>query len=303
MKKPCSATCAVSGDPHIKTFDGRRYDMYGKCSYVLADHCHYGAGGLKEFEIIAKNSECGNSLYTSCVRSVLVNLTTINTRIALGTVTVNGHKVPNVLVNGKEETQVIKKDYTIEFVGDKSVLVQYKKNKLKIHWTGHNVYITVGYQYENQTCGLCGTYNSNKQDDFHTRSDAVETSVAAFTQSWIYNDKDVSQDPKLCHSTKWETSEKPCQIYSKKAGYADKNCLAIKNPKGPFARCFALEPPAEHYSMCRQDACKCDNCYCHVMAAYAKICMEKGVLIDGWRNETSDCGKWKLLSKCLRFCL
>ena len=38
----------------------------------------------------------------------------------------------------------------------------------------------------NQTCGLCGTYNLNKGDDFHTHTDAVETSVAAFTKDWVY---------------------------------------------------------------------------------------------------------------------
>lgn len=31
----CGSRCAAIGDPHYTTFDGKRYDFMGKCSYVL----------------------------------------------------------------------------------------------------------------------------------------------------------------------------------------------------------------------------------------------------------------------------
>lgn len=31
----CGARCGSVGDPHYMTFDGKRYDFMGKCSYVL----------------------------------------------------------------------------------------------------------------------------------------------------------------------------------------------------------------------------------------------------------------------------
>ena len=58
-----------------------------------------------------------------------------------------------------------------------------------MQWTGYNAYVTVGSIMTNQTCGLCGTFNHNKGDDFHTHSNAVETSVEAFTRDWIYKGK------------------------------------------------------------------------------------------------------------------
>ena len=74
VPKPCEASCEVFGDPHISTFDGLAYDMYGKCNYLLVDHCHHG-DGPKDFEVIMKNGACKNAaLYTSCVRKLMVNL-------------------------------------------------------------------------------------------------------------------------------------------------------------------------------------------------------------------------------------
>ena len=74
VQKPCEASCEVFGDPHISTFDGLSYDMFGKCAYTLVDHCHFGEGE-KDFEVIMKNGECKNSaLYTACVRKLSIVL-------------------------------------------------------------------------------------------------------------------------------------------------------------------------------------------------------------------------------------
>ena len=59
-------------------------------------------------------------------------------------------------------------EYSVSTVGEDAVVLLLRDG-LKLLWTGRNTYITVGSNYQNQTCGLCGTYNFNKGDDFHTR--------------------------------------------------------------------------------------------------------------------------------------
>lgn len=41
----CNARCAAVGDPHYTTFDGKRYDFMGKCSYYLVKGENYTIEG------------------------------------------------------------------------------------------------------------------------------------------------------------------------------------------------------------------------------------------------------------------
>ena len=46
---------------------------------------------------------------------------------------------------------------------------------------------------------------------------------------------------------------------------------------------------------CLQDTCKCEECYCDVLSVYAKLCMDAGVDVSGWRDLTDHCSKFFFL--------
>lgn len=50
----CGSRCSAIGDPHYQTFDGKRYDFMGQCSYVLMK--------TMNFSIEAENVACSGSI-------------------------------------------------------------------------------------------------------------------------------------------------------------------------------------------------------------------------------------------------
>lgn len=64
--------CWAMGDPHYKTFDGKKYDFMGTCAYTMAKNCEKRSD-LPYFEVIAQNENRG-SKRVSFVALVTVNV-------------------------------------------------------------------------------------------------------------------------------------------------------------------------------------------------------------------------------------
>ena len=67
--RSCPATCSAYGDPHYQTFDGRKYEFHGDCTYVLAED--YCGDELGNFRITVENVPCSTGGLT-CTKSVKV---------------------------------------------------------------------------------------------------------------------------------------------------------------------------------------------------------------------------------------
>ena len=257
------------------------------------DHCHFNNATGKQFDLILKNSECKESNgFATCARTLILKLLKTKQEVVMtATKLASGQYIPTVSLSGREENWVKTKDLLIEKVGKENVIVTLTTG-LKIQWTGRNAYVTVNPSFENQTCGLCGTFNHNMQDDFHTKTGSTESAVSIFTQNWIYKDSNINNDEN-CH--KYNENIDACDIFSAKRSNADAQCAIIKSTSGPFKLCHSVVPPEQYYKMCRQDGCKCESCLCDVIASYSKVCMDKGIHVNDWRPHTSTCTNRKFI--------
>lgn len=83
-KIQCPKVCSAVGEPHYKTFDGKKYDFQGSCRYILSeDYCGNKWG---KYRIEIQNVPCGTSGVT-CTKAPIV---TINNTV----ITFYKHKKP-----------------------------------------------------------------------------------------------------------------------------------------------------------------------------------------------------------------
>ena len=81
--------CWAQGDPHYSTFDGRRFDFMGTCTYLIAKNCEKNTD-LPTFEISAQNENRGNARvsYIGLVTVKIAGYTITTVRSEIGRVRV-----------------------------------------------------------------------------------------------------------------------------------------------------------------------------------------------------------------------
>ena len=78
-----AAMCEAHGDPHYTTFDKKKYNFQGPCSYVFAEDC----SGDKAFKVVTSNVKCGGRGAT-CTAAVTLFLNGDEIRLTRETQTV-----------------------------------------------------------------------------------------------------------------------------------------------------------------------------------------------------------------------
>lgn len=163
----------------------------------------------------------------------------------------------------------------------------------------YNVRVTVFGRYFNQTCGLCGTFNRNRYDDFLARDGTTAFNAVDFGNSW-------KTDP-ACEDA--VGVEHPCVTYPERNASAVHNCSALRT--SPFEKCRSkISPDAQGYiEDCEYDVCGCVDdftvCYCQAITAYVSDCSAAGVTID-WLSDPRfrQCGTSSyILRSLLAYCL
>ncbi|XP_030399072.1 IgGFc-binding protein-like [Gopherus evgoodei] len=268
-------TCQGSLTSQYYSFDGLTMDVQDTCTYTIAKYCGHEST-LEPFTIKEKNSNMGKQ------DSSNLGLTTIHVygyNISIykgesGEVRLNDKSVrlPVTLEAGKiklsqsERRPVLQTDFGLQ--------VRYNSD-----WA---VIVTLASSYFGSTCGLCGNFNGDSDDEETLSNGTKASSVLAWLDSWRVEDSDPSCRDS-CQGKCLVCEESKRQLYG-----GDSHCGGIsKVPGGPFRECHPRVSPDEFFHSCVYNVCLNEgnkSILCQALKAYADACREHGVTVYDWRT-------------------
>ena len=153
---------------------------------------------------------------------------------------------------------------------------------VKYDWE-HHLVVSLPASYAGKTCGLCGNFNGNPNDDYSTPLGAQAGGVQAFGSSWkvpglvkdaLCSDECVGGCDR-CESNQMTLFEG--ELYCGLIGLV---------AKGPFSGCHAVVPPQAYLDNCKFDLCMGGGLrifLCRALETYTEACQQAGVQVRDWR--------------------
>ncbi|XP_057184221.1 alpha-tectorin-like [Triplophysa rosa] len=269
-------TCTISGDPHYYTFDNQVFHFQGTCTYVLSEAC---GNGLPYYRIEGKNEHRGSThvSWTRMVRVVVYDEEIELIKDHYYEAKVNGTltATPFSLRNGS--IQVYQSGFTLAVSTDFGLVVTYDAYS----W----VTISVPYEYQNATCGLCGNFNLYPEDDFRSPSGEILSSDVDFANSWKVEG---DTDPE-CHNVRCTGLACAGCSDDEMSVYGDTNhCGILGDVFGPFAACHSVLSTQTYTGSCMYDLCLGGGyqpILCQALNVYAAQCQQQGVQLGQWRQQ------------------
>uniref|UniRef100_A0A8C2WYZ8 VWFD domain-containing protein n=1 Tax=Cyclopterus lumpus TaxID=8103 RepID=A0A8C2WYZ8_CYCLU len=262
-----TATCRAVGDPHYVTFDGRRFNFQGTCTYIMTTVTKTSPD-LPPFTVTTTNNHRGNTR-VSYVRTV--------------TVSVNGGELqylPVSLLGGK---------VSVTQSGIYAVLTTDFGLNVKYDWN-MRLYIVVPSSYYQHLGGLCGNYNGDRSDDLPEPKGSSISAVLNMIQKWKTDTSDL-----FCH----DNCAGHCAHCSKEqqAHFSRPNlCGILTKSDGPFSACHKKVDPFSYLENCVYDVCVnkgAKQILCNNLKSYADACMSEDVKINP---------QWRMVTKCFLSC-
>ncbi|XP_050786525.1 IgGFc-binding protein-like isoform X4 [Gopherus flavomarginatus] len=270
-----SATCSASGHPHYLSFDGVPFDFQGTCTYILAKTCT-DANHLTPFTISVEKESSGsrNVSMAKLVSIQVYGITLTLLQSKQGLIMVDGvsHNLPVIMVNGQLRA----------YQHGTNVLVQTDFGLTVSYDLVYQARVTIPGSYHGQTCGLCGNYNGQQDEEFLLPSGRTAPDVAAFGSAWEV------QIPGASCTDRCAGNRCPVCEEKKKEVFKGRNyCGLLTDPDSPFAACHGTISPSVYQSNCLYDLCLGNGdaqILCHSIHSYVTACQEAKVFIQPWRS-------------------
>ena len=268
-----SAICSVSGNSFIKSFDDRYYHFPGECTYQVAADCVDDTYAIHSY--LDPLCELSDGL---CKRTV---------RLYLGDIDINLQQNSIVTVNNVTvHLPYVLKNLVIKTIAAYVTVEGW--NGLTIHWDGHSsLYIKLPPLYANKTCGLCGNFNGNPEDDFTSSSGDIKSSAKGFGDTW----KRLKVGEECISNVESVSKAVSGQNHLYKS---DNNIRNINDPcnillSSSFLPCHKIVSPIPYIKRCNFDVAHCNSsqnvsCTCDSLTQYSRECASKNVVLV-WRND------------------
>uniref|UniRef100_A0A8C0IRT1 VWFD domain-containing protein n=1 Tax=Chelonoidis abingdonii TaxID=106734 RepID=A0A8C0IRT1_CHEAB len=274
-------TCQGSLTSQYYTFDGLTMDVQDTCTYTIAKYCGHEPT-LEPFTIKEKNSNMGkqdsSNLGLTTIHVYGYNISIYKGESGEVRVSCLSVRLPVTLEAGKiklsqsERRPVLQTDFGLQ--------VRYNSD-----WA---VILTLPSSYFGSTCGLCGNFNGDSDDEETLSNGTKASSVLAWLDSWRVEDSDPSCRDS-CQGKCPVCEESKRQLYG-----GDSHCGEIsKVPGGPFRECHPRVSPDQFFHSCVYNVCLNEgnkSILCQALKAYADTCREHGVTVYDWRTPSS-CGE------------
>uniref|UniRef100_G1NMD3 VWFD domain-containing protein n=1 Tax=Meleagris gallopavo TaxID=9103 RepID=G1NMD3_MELGA len=271
------ASCWAWGDPHYRTFDRLDFDFEGTCTYTMAEFCGNDPR-LVPFKVEGKNR----------IRSEVKSIS----YISLANIEVDG--VQTLLPVALQDSRVL-----IFQSGMMAVLETDFGLRVTYDWNWHLI-VDLPSSYSEQTCGLCGNFNLEPEDDIPRQGGNLTSSIISWASNWKVPD----EDP-FC----WDFCDGDCPVCEeeKRELYSgNQHCGLIKKSfQGPFKACHDVVSPRDFFRNCLYDVCMSDGAkkiLCKTLETYASTCRKHGAAVHDWRTPSGCCEQWGFCCFSVGFC-
>ncbi|XP_073687675.1 uncharacterized protein [Garra rufa] len=247
-----STICSTWGNFHFKTFDGHFFQVADTCNYVMAVMCDIA---ISDFNIQMQRETVNGSITFS---TVTIKLEGAIIKITNGDITM-GEEIVSVPIykNG------------IKIEGSPTSVKISSKHGVTVFWEEDNsLTIELPEKYRGLTCGLCGDFNGNKNDDITVSGPAkwkVSTPVTETCEDVTLPSRD------QCNQVQYRNIV--CQKYLSSPGFDD---------------CHNVMDMSSFEKACVEDLCQCfgnHNCLCNTLTEISRQCTHAGGKPGTWRIE------------------
>uniref|UniRef100_A0A665WSA5 Otogelin n=1 Tax=Echeneis naucrates TaxID=173247 RepID=A0A665WSA5_ECHNA len=280
-------TCRTWGQYNFETFDGLYFHLPGRCTYTLLRDCEDTAQAGIVIQV-HNDPDCGSAPYT-CHRSVSLFLPWEGeVRLHPSNVTFRGQR--SVLPYHIHDLQ-------LEQVSQYVLVMQ--QHGFMLAWEGRSgsVYIKLSPEFVGRTCGLCGNFNADVQDDVRTSYGVLTQEIEIFGNSWV----EMQPQEAPCSPVPSGFSS-PCAAVDPQK--VQEVCATLLDP--PFESCHEFVSPLSYMASCSNDLCMSGpngDVVCQVFSEYARACAHADHPLHDWRQRIPQCAKQCPLGLQYRECI